>query len=179
MTSLTRYIIDGREFDVSDTTTLTYTCRVADCDGILDMLTKPIRVKLHDGGTLPRRADGGDWYDLFTCKDVSFTPGDFKLVSLGVSIELPEGYEAIIAPRSSTFKKYGLLQANSIGVVDCSYNGDDDVWCWAAYATKAVDVPAGTRLCQFRIQRIQPEFSFKIVDSLGNDARGGFGSTGD
>ena len=104
--------------------------------------------------------------------------GDFKYLSMGISIELPQGYEAIMAPRSSTFKRWGIIQTNSIGVIDNSYNGDNDIWMMPAYATRDVRIPAGTRLCQFRIQKKQPMLEFISVDSLGNEDRNGLGSSG-
>ena len=94
-------------------------------------------------------------------------------------MKLPEGYEAIMAPRSSTFKNWGITQTNSIGVIDSSYCGDNDIWMFPAHATKTVTIPAGTRICQFRIQEEQPKIKFIPVSSLGNEARGGLGSTGE
>lgn len=93
-------------------------------------------------------------------------------------MKLPEGYEAIMSPRSSTFKNWGLIQTNSIGVIDSTFNGDNDIWMFPAYATKAVTIPAGTRLCQFRIQKEQPKIEFNVVESLGEEDRGGLGSSG-
>ena len=93
-------------------------------------------------------------------------------------MKLPDGYEAIMAPRSSTFKNWGILQSNGVGVIDSTYHGDNDIWMFPAYATKSVIIPAETRLCQFRIQEEQPEINFNIVESLGVDDRGGLGSTG-
>lgn len=104
--------------------------------------------------------------------------GEFKYLSMGISMELPKGYEAIMAPRSSTFKRWGIIQTNSIGVIDNSYCGDNDIWMMPAYATRRVEIPAGTRLCQFRIQKKQPDLAFLSVDSLGNENRNGLGSTG-
>ena len=104
--------------------------------------------------------------------------GDFKLVPLGVAMKLPEGYEAILAPRSSTFRRYGLIQTNGIGVVDSSYSGNDDQWMMPVLATRDVSIQKGTRLCQFRIQKNQPPVSFNAVESLDSPNRGGFGSTG-
>ena len=95
-----------------------------------------------------------------------------------LAIALPEGYEAHVVPRSSTFKNYGLLQANSMGVVDGSYRGDGDQWRWPAYATRDVSIPKNTRLCQFRIVENQPPLVFTRVERLGAPDRGGFGSTG-
>ena len=138
-----------------------------------------IKVNYHG---LPYRlhmTDNGDWCDLFCAETVYLTKGSFALISQGISMQLPDGYEAILAPRSSTFKKYGLLQANSIGIIDNSYCGDDDIWCFAAYATRDVEIQKGTRICQFRIQEKQPHLHFISVPSLGTENRGGFGSTGD
>ena len=97
---------------------------------------------------------------------------------MGVAMQLPQGYEAILAPRSSTFKRYGLLQSNSIGIIDSTYNGDDDIWCMPVVATKDIYIPKGTRICQFRIQKEQPKIHFVSVPSLGNENRNGFGSSG-
>ena len=157
----------------------------------------------------------GDWFDLATAEDVTLkTPEahkmhirgknkentgertrevdfQYQLVPLGVAIEMPKGYEAILAPRSSTFKKFGLLQTNSIGVIDNSYNSSEDEWKMAVVATRNVTVPKGTRIAQFRIQlsqkatpwqKIKWLFSgapkLKAVKALHNTTRGGFGSTG-
>ena len=121
---------------------------------------------------------GGDWIDLKVAEDVDMKKGEFKLLSLGVSIQLPKGYEALMIPRSSTFKKYGILQANSIGLIDESYCGDDDVWLFAALAMRDTFIPKGTRICQFRVLKHQPPIEFERVDHLTNTSRGGFGSTG-
>lgn len=121
----------------------------------------------------------GDWVDLRTAKDIMLDPGEFAYIPLGVCMELPKNYEALVAPRSSTFKKYGLLQANSIGVIDETYKGDDDQWHFPAYATRLVFIPKNTRICQFRIIEHQPVLVFKEVDKLSENNRGGLGSTGD
>lgn len=120
----------------------------------------------------------GDWVDLLTAEDTSIESGGFKYIPLCVSIELPKGYEALVVPRSSTFKRYGVIQANSIGVIDESYNGDGDVWHFPAYATRNTFIPAGTRICQFRIIKHQPDIEFNFVKRFGNKNRGGLGSTG-
>ena len=123
-----------------------------------------------------------DWIDLRSAEDVSLKKGEFTLIDLGVSISLPDGYELIIAPRSSTFKKYGILQANSIGVVDESYGktSDRDVLMMPVYATKDTEIHTNDRICQFRIQRHQPRLIFKELEvgELDGTARDGFGSTG-
>lgn len=120
----------------------------------------------------------GSWIDLYCYEDTSLKAGERKYISMGVSMKLPEGYEAILAPRSSTFKRWGLLQTNSIGVIDSTYCGDTDIWCFPALATRDITIPKGTRICQFRIQKEQPKIEFKAVDTLGTEARGGFGHSG-
>lgn len=122
--------------------------------------------------------ENGNWCDLYTYEDYVFEPGDFKLVNLGVSMKLPEGYEANIVPRSSTFKRWGLIQTNHYAVIDSTYCGTDDIWMMPCYATRAVTVPKGTRLCQFRINKTQPNLVFNEVDSLNEQSRGGFGTSG-
>lgn len=119
-----------------------------------------------------------DWIDLRAAEEVEFKAGEFKLVSLGISMRLPEGYEAHIAPRSSTFKNYGLIQTNSIGIVDNSYSSDKDVYKWPAFATRDTVVHVNDRICQFRIVKNQPKIVFEEVEHLGGIVRGGFGSTG-
>lgn len=124
------------------------------------------------------QVEWGSWIDLYTYEDVALRQGDQKYINLGVAMKLPDGYEAIMAPRSSTFKNWGILQSNSIGVIDSTYCGDNDIWMFPAYATKSVTIPKGTRICQFRIQEEQPEIEFNNVESLGMKDRGGLGSTG-
>ena len=119
-----------------------------------------------------------DWYDLRCAEDTPMVAQEYKLISLGVSMELPEGYEALVVPRSSTFAKYGIFLAHSIGVIDESYSGDNDVWRFLAYATRDTFIPKNERICQFRIIKHQPELDFVEVDTLGNPERNGIGSTG-
>lgn len=119
-----------------------------------------------------------DWYDLRAAEDVEMKAGEFKLIKLGVAMQLPEGYEAIIAPRSSTFKNFGLLQTNSIGVVDETYCGDDDQWRFPALAMRDTVIHKNDRICQFRIIKHQPPVEFTVVETLDNANRGGIGSTG-
>ena len=123
-------------------------------------------------------AGKSDWIDLHAAEDVDMKAGEFRLIPLGVAMALPGGYEAHIAPRSSTFKHYGLLQTNSVGVVDGSYCGDNDQWYFPAYATRDVHVDKNDRICQFRILRNQPPLHFERVEHLSGPDRGGFGSTG-
>lgn len=119
-----------------------------------------------------------DWIDLHAAETVTLRAGEFRLIPLGVAMALPEGYEAHLAPRSSTFKNYGILQTNSVGVVDCTYRGDGDQWFMPAYATRDVTIEKNARICQFRIQRNQPQIRFTRVEHLEASDRGGFGSTG-
>ena len=123
-------------------------------------------------------AGKSDWIDLHAAEEVTLKAGEFKLIPLGVAIALPEGYEAHIAPRSSTFKNYGLLQTNSVGVVDYTYRGDNDQWYFPAYATRDITVEKNDRICQFRIMQNQPALHFTRVEHLDAPNRGGFGSTG-
>lgn len=172
-----------------------------------------IKVKEITRGCSPIIFDCGDWYDLCTSEDVTLKAPlanqlhkwkyktkpapdvklrdvdfDSTLIPLGVAMEIPKGYEAILAPRSSTFKRYGLLQSNSIGIIDNSFSSDKDEWKLAVVATRNVTIPKGTRLCQFRIQLSQKAtvwqkfkwlFSgapkLKHVETLNNPTRGGFG----
>ena len=120
----------------------------------------------------------GDWIDLRSAETIELKAGDFKLIPLGVAIQLPEGYEAHIAPRSSTFKNWGILQTNSIGIIDNSYCGDNDQWLMPVYATRDTIINQNDRICQFRIVANQPSIEFTEVDSLDGQGRGGFGSTG-
>ena len=119
-----------------------------------------------------------DWIDLRASEEVELKAGDFKLIPLGVAMQIPEGFEGHLAPRSSTFKTWGLIQTNSVGVIDCSYCGDEDMWRMPVYATRDTVIHVNDRVAQFRIIENQPKILFEEVESLGNDSRGGFGSTG-
>lgn len=122
--------------------------------------------------------DGGDWIDLRAAEDVELKAGEFKLIPLGVAIELPEGYEAHVVPRSSTFKKWGIIQTNHMGVIDQAYCGDLDQWHDPVLAVRDTVIHKNDRICQFRIVENQPKLNFETVDHLENPDRGGFGSTG-
>ena len=138
-----------------------------------------IKIKYHNKNIEKiQKIAKGDWIDLRAAETVELKAGEFRLVSLGISMQLPEGYEALIAPRSSTFKRWGILQPNSPGVVDNSYCGDDDIWQMPVYATRDTVIEINDRICQFRIQEKMPDVTFTEVDTLGNDSRGGFGTTG-
>lgn len=119
-----------------------------------------------------------DWIDLRAAEDVELKKGDFKLIPLGVAMELPKGYEAHVVPRSSTFKNYGIIQTNHQGVIDSSYCGDNDQWFMPAYALRDTHIQVNDRICQFRIVENQPRIVFDEVVHLENEDRGGHGSTG-
>lgn len=122
--------------------------------------------------------DGGDWIDLRSSADIDMKQGEYKLIPLGVAMQIPIGYEAHIAPRSSTFKNFGIIMTNHVGVVDGSYCGDNDQWYFSAYALRDTSIHWDDRICQFRIIEKQPRIEIEEVLTLGNPDRSGFGSTG-
>ena len=143
-----------------------------------------IKVKyLNDAVPRLKKINVGDWIDLYAAEETVIIKNDFKLVHLGVAIQLPKGYEAILAPRSSTFKNWGCIQTNSIGIIDETYCGDEDWWRLPLYCLKpnksyATIINAGDKIAQFRIIKHMPEVQLEEVKTLGNKSRGGFGSTG-
>ncbi len=119
-----------------------------------------------------------DWIDLRAAEKIELKQGEFKLIPLGVAMQLPKGYEAHIVPRSSTYKNFGIIQTNHTGIVDESYSGPNDWWYMPAYALRDTVIEKNDRICQFRIQKHQPEVVFEEVDALTGQDRGGIGSTG-
>ena len=119
-----------------------------------------------------------DWIDLRAAEDVTLRQGEFRLIPLGVGMELPKGYEAHVVPRSSTFKNFGIIQTNHQGVIDHSYCGDNDQWFMPVYALRDTQIHVNDRICQFRIVENQPKIVFDEVEKLGSEDRGGHGSTG-
>lgn len=144
------------------------------------MKEETIRIRYLSDKIEPLRYIDGksDWIDLRAAERVELKAGEFRLIRLGIAMELPKGYEAHVVPRSSTFKTWGLLQTNSMGVIDGSYCGDNDEWRMPVYATRDTVVEEGDRICQFRIVENQPKITFETVEHLGGADRGGFGSTG-
>lgn len=169
----------------------------------------PIKVKyfvkdLEPLSVKPCEEGCDEWIDVRAAEEIYLIKDEFRLIPLGFALELPKGYEAILVPRSSTFKEWGIIQTNGIGVIDYKYRGDTDQWMMPVYytgmgknsrdvmlnrvtssgdefrrvASKTVTIPKGTRIGQFRIQTCQPKISFTTVDKLGEESRGGFGSTG-
>lgn len=138
-----------------------------------------IQVKYHNKN-IPKlkRIKQGDLIDLYAAETVELKAGESALISLGVSMKLPEGYKANVYPRSSTFKNWGTLQQNSVGQIDSSYCGNGDIWKYPVYATRDTVINKGDRICQFEIVPIMPTVEIEEVDSLDDTDRGGFGSTG-
>ena len=146
-----------------------------------------IRVKYFNGQQPIEIKANGNWIDLRANEDVFVPKGEARKIPLGIAMELPEGYEAHLLPRSSTFKNFGLIQTNGQGIIDTSYCGDNDEWGMNAFCLHPMTminglegtmVHKGDRICQFRIMESQPEIIFETVETLGNADRGGFGSTG-
>ena len=124
------------------------------------------------------KIDKGDWIDLRASKAYHLKAGEFALIDLGVSMKLPDGYEAHIVPRSSTFKNYGIIHTNSMGVIVNSYSRTNDIWMMPVYATRDTYIKLNDRICQFRIFEKMPELNMIEANSLDDVNRGGFGSTG-
>ena len=124
------------------------------------------------------RVTNGDCIDLRAAEDVEMKKGELRLIPLGVGMILPDGYEAWVLPRSSTPRRFGIISANSMGIIDNSYNGNDDQWGFMAYAIRDTVIRKDDRICQFRVIRNQPRLWFKAVTCLKEISRGGFGSTG-
>lgn len=137
-----------------------------------------VKIKYHTDILPIEVLDKGDWIDLRAAEDVEMQAGDYKLISLGVSMKLPEGYEAHIVPRSSTFKNWGIIQGNHMGVIDNSYSGNNDIWMFPAIAMRDTKICKNDRICQFRIMQKQPKLWWIPVDELDDEDRGGFGSSG-
>lgn len=142
-------------------------------------MNNKIRIKPLIEGLKPIvQAHEGEWIDLRSAIDIEMEAGEYKKIPLGVAIQLPDGYEAIVAARSSTFAKWGIIAANGIGVIDNLYCGENDEWSFPAIALRKTHIHKNDRICQFRIIYQQPSFDMETVKKLGNADRGGFGSTG-
>ena len=143
-------------------------------------MTEKIRIKYFtDKIDKLQYIDGkSDWIDLRSAADIEMKAGEFKLIPLGIAMELPSGYEAHVVPRSSTFKNFGIIQTNSMGIIDESYCGDNDQWFFPAYALNDTIIHINDRICQFRIMLHQPTINFEETDILNHEDRGGHGSTG-
>lgn len=139
----------------------------------------PLKIKYFDKDIEKiKKTKKGDWIDLRSAVDKVLKKGEFALIPLGVGMILPDGYEAHIVPRSSTFKNWKILQVNSTGIIDNSYSGENDQWMMAVYATEDTEIKKNDRICQFRIIKKMPELDIEEVEHLNEESRGGFGSTG-
>jgi len=138
----------------------------------------PLTVKIKYHTDITKLQSIGNWIDMRSAQDVELKQGEYYKISLGVSMKLPEGFEGHVAPRSSTFSNWGILQTNGVGIIDDSYMGNNDVWSMGVYATRDATIKKNDRICQFRIMKIQPPFTFEEVDNLDGEDRGGFGKTG-
>lgn len=140
---------------------------------------KKIKIKYTDETTFRlEKLSIGDWIDLRSAIDIELKKDEFKLIPLGVAMQLPKGYEAHVVPRSSTFKNFGIIQTNHQGVIDESYCGDEDYWFFPAYALRDTIIEKNSRICQFRIIKKMSKIIFQEVKKLNNKNRGGHGSTG-
>lgn len=141
--------------------------------------TLEVLIKYHDKelGKI-EKIPVGDWIDLRCAERADMEAGQFRILSLGVSMKLPEGYEAHVVPRSSTFRRWGILMTNGVGIIDESYCGDNDVWKFPALAMRQTTIFKGDRICQFRIVKKMPEVQFTEVEHMTDENRGGLGSTG-
>ena len=139
----------------------------------------PLRIKYFDKNIEKlKKTEKGDWIDLRSAIDISLKKGDFALIPLGVGMVLPDGYEAHIVPRSSTFKNWKIIQTNSVGIIDNSYSGENDQWMMPVYAVEDTKIKKNDRICQFRILEKMPALEIQEVEHLNDGSRGGFGSTG-
>lgn len=134
-------------------------------------------VKINTHGN-PMPVQHGEWIDLATAEDVYLEPLEYKRISLGISMQVPVGYYPEVLPRSSTPEKFGIILANSMGIIEQTYCGDNDIWCFPAVAFRKTFIPKGTRIAQFRVVKKNEEVELLQVEILGNPDRGGFGSTG-
>ena len=138
-----------------------------------------IRIKYFEGATKLEKIRKGDWIDVYSREDKPIDIGCVTTIRLGFAMELPEGYEAHLLPRSSTFNKWNIVMTNSMGIIDNSYCGDNDEWCMQVVAFSDTFIHKGDKIGQFRIMETMPSIEFEEVESLGNEDRGGYGSTGD
>ena len=143
-------------------------------------MTKTIKIKYFTDKIEKLAYIGGksDWVDLRSAEDVTLKKGEFKLIPLGIAMELPKGYEAHVVPRSSTYKNFGVIQTNHMGVIDETYCGDNDQWFMPVIAMRDTEIHVNDRICQFRIMENQPKIQFEEVKALTGVDRGGFGTTG-
>lgn len=139
---------------------------------------KEILINYHESPFQLEQISKGGCIDLYNYNELTLKQGEMGFINFGISMEFPDGYDALIFPRSSTFKKWGILLTNSVGYIDNSYRGNEDIWMACVYATKDITIPAGTRCFQFRLIKEQPKLVLTPVKDLKGETRGAFGSTG-
>lgn len=146
---------------------------------VTNLIGETIKIKYFDKEIDKiEKISNGDWIDLRSAETVELKKGEFHLIPLGVGMKLPDGYEAHVIPRSSTYKNFGIIQTNHMGVIDNSYSGDTDQWMMPVIAMRDTTIHKNDRICQFEIQKIQPPIIFEEVEHLDEHSRGGIGSTG-
>lgn len=157
-------------------------------NGELNIMKKlEMKIRYFEGATKLEKIQKGNWIDVYANKDVFVPEGDRAMIPLGFALELPKGWEGHLAPRSSTFKTWGLIQTNHVGVVDDTYVGNDDQWHMPVFCLQGKDIKGGIykgtwvkkgdKLGQFRVMEVMPEIEFVEVEELTNENRGGFGTT--
>lgn len=138
-----------------------------------------LKIKYHDPELIHiEQNDNSSWIDLRCAENLELKAGEDKLISLGVSIKVPDNWEGQIVPRSSTFKNWGILQVNSKGIIESNYASNEDIWKMWVYAVRDTKINKNDRICQFRIAEKQPKLNIIEVDDMEYETRGGFGSTG-
>lgn len=150
-------------------------------DGKVTRMQNALTIQVRYHADIPplEKLPQGDWIDLRAAETVDMKAGEYRLISLGVSMKLPEGYEAHLLSRSSTFKKWGVIPTNGMGVIDESYCGDGDIWHFSALAMRDTHIEKGDRICQFRLMKKMPDVKLETVELLSAPDRGGIGSTGE
>ena len=138
-----------------------------------------IKIKYFSKDITPiKEIEKGDMIDLRCAEDVYLRKGEYYQIPLGIGMKMPKGYEAHVYPRSSTYKNYHIIQANSVSVIDNSYSGDNDQWFYPVIALEDTHIPIDSRICQFRVFRNMEHVVPVTVAKLDDIDRGGFGSTG-
>lgn len=150
-----------------------------------------LRIKYLKEANKLEKITKGNWIDVYAYEDIFVPEGGRAMVNLGFALELPKGWEGHLAPRSSTFKTWGIIQTNSVGVVDDTYIGNNDIWHMPVYCLQGKDIlndlykevrgtwiKKGDKIGQFRIMEVMPSIEFEEVESFDNEDRGGFGTTG-
>lgn len=138
-----------------------------------------IKIKYHDTELERCKViEQGNWIDLRAAETVYMKKGEFKIINLGISIKIRSDYEAYIVPRSSTYKRYGVIQANGIGIIDSSYCGNNDILGFPCIALRDTVIKKNDRICQMRVQKAMGNVQLYETEIMTDENRGGFGSTG-